>query len=117
MHAHNRRTFPLRERRGGEGAGSGGPDPDAVPEDQTVGVALPTQTYERWVADGNNIKEGMESLGARASPSTCSTPVTTSPKNVSLLILDEPTAIADAAAVMGCQSPCPRAARPRTGWG
>ncbi|MGP5056897.1 multiple monosaccharide ABC transporter substrate-binding protein [Brachybacterium paraconglomeratum] len=48
---------------GGSGAGSGGPDPDAAPEDQTVGVAMPTQTYERWVADGNNIKKGLEDKG------------------------------------------------------
>ena len=48
---------------GGTGAGSGGPDPDAAPEDQTVGVAMPTQTYERWVADGNNIKKGLEDKG------------------------------------------------------
>ena len=48
---------------GGEGAGSGGPDTDAAPSEQTVGVAMPTQTYERWVADGNNIKEGLEGKG------------------------------------------------------
>ncbi|MGP9683715.1 multiple monosaccharide ABC transporter substrate-binding protein [Brachybacterium sp. AOP3-A1-3] len=48
---------------GGEGAGSGGPDTDAAPSDQTVGVAMPTQTYERWVADGNNIKKGLEDKG------------------------------------------------------
>ena len=48
---------------GGEGAGSGGPDTDAAPSEQTVGVAMPTQTYERWVADGNNIKKGLEDKG------------------------------------------------------
>lgn len=73
MHTHNRRNFLLGATAaaaalglaacGGEGAGSGGPDPDAAPEDQTVGVAMPTQTYERWVADGNNIKEGLEGKG------------------------------------------------------
>ena len=70
---HNRRTFMLGATAaaaalglaacGGEGAGSGGPDPDAPPSEQTVGVAMPTQTYERWVADGNNIKEGLEGKG------------------------------------------------------
>ena len=73
MHTHNRRNFLLGATAaaaalglaacGGEGAGSGGPDPDAAPEDQTVGVAMPTQTYERWVADGNHIKEGLEGKG------------------------------------------------------
>lgn len=50
---------------GGEGAGSGG-GPAAggkAPEDLTVGVAMPTQTYERWVADGGNIKKGLEEAG------------------------------------------------------
>lgn len=70
---HNRRSFILGGSAaaaalglaacGGEGAGSGGPDPDAAPEDLTVGVAMPTQTYERWVADGNNIKKGLEDAG------------------------------------------------------
>ena len=70
---HNRRSFILGGTAaaaalglaacGGTGAGSGGPDPDAAPEDQTVGVAMPTQTYERWVADGNNIKKGLEDKG------------------------------------------------------
>ena len=73
MHTHNRRTFMLGATAtaaalglaacGGEGAGSGGPDPEAEPSEQTVGVAMPTQTYERWVADGNNIKEGLEGKG------------------------------------------------------
>ena len=70
---HDRRSFILGGAAaaaalglaacGGEGAGSGGPDPEAAPEDQTVGVAMPTQTYERWVADGNNIKKGLEDKG------------------------------------------------------
>ena len=70
---HNRRMFLLGAAGtaaavtlaacGGEGAGSGGPDPDAEPSDLTVGVVMPTQTYERWVSDGNNIKEGLEEKG------------------------------------------------------
>ncbi|APX33258.1 MULTISPECIES: multiple monosaccharide ABC transporter substrate-binding protein [Brachybacterium] len=70
---HNRRNFLIGTSVaaaalglaacGGEGAGSGGPDPDAAPSDQTVGVAMPTETYERWVADGANIKKGLEDKG------------------------------------------------------
>ncbi|MEE1650622.1 multiple monosaccharide ABC transporter substrate-binding protein [Brachybacterium sp. J144] len=53
---------------GGEGAGStgggaGGGGGEVDPADLTVGVAMPTQTYERWVADGNNIKKGLEDKG------------------------------------------------------
>lgn len=47
----------------GEGAGSDGPDGEAAPEDLTVGVAMPTQTYERWLTDGSTIEEGLEDHG------------------------------------------------------
>ncbi len=44
---------------GTEGSGSeGGADGDI-----TVGVAMPTQTSERWIADGNNVKAGLEAAG------------------------------------------------------
>jgi putative multiple sugar transport system substrate-binding protein len=49
---------------GGEGAGSGSAaGGDAAPEDLTVGVSMPTQTSERWIADGNNVKEQLEAAG------------------------------------------------------
>ena len=47
----------------GEGAGSADPDPDADPSDLTAGVAMPTQTYERWLNDGAAVEEGLEELG------------------------------------------------------
>jgi putative multiple sugar transport system substrate-binding protein len=47
---------------GGEGAGSGsGGGGDA--EDQSIGVSMPTQTSERWIADGNSVKEQLEDEG------------------------------------------------------
>jgi len=49
---------------GGGGAGSSaGDNADAAPEDLTIGVAMPTQTSERWIADGNNVKEQLEGEG------------------------------------------------------
>jgi putative multiple sugar transport system substrate-binding protein len=50
---------------GGEGAGGGGGGgaTDAAPEDLTIGVSMPTQTSERWIADGNNVKEQLEEKG------------------------------------------------------
>ena len=50
---------------GGSGAGGGGAagNEDASPEDLTIGVAMPTQTSERWIADGNNVKEQLEEKG------------------------------------------------------
>jgi putative multiple sugar transport system substrate-binding protein len=44
----------------GAGAGDGGAGDDG---DVTVGVAMPTETYERWIQDGNNVKDGLEELG------------------------------------------------------
>ncbi|WP_338073525.1 multiple monosaccharide ABC transporter substrate-binding protein [Kineococcus siccus] len=50
---------------GGGGAGStdGGSSAPADPADITVGVAMPTQTSERWIADGNAVKAGLEKAG------------------------------------------------------
>ena len=43
---------------GGDDSGSGdGGDAG------TVGVAMPTKSSERWIADGNNIKEQLEAAG------------------------------------------------------
>ena len=44
---------------GGSGATGGSADPSDIP----VGVAMPTQTSERWIADGNAVKEGLEAAG------------------------------------------------------
>ena len=43
------------------GGGSGGGDGDTA--GGTVGVAMPTQQSERWIADGNNVKSQLEDLG------------------------------------------------------
>ena len=50
---------------GGEGAGgSGGAGAGGgEAEDLTIGVSMPTQTSERWIADGNNVKEQLEGEG------------------------------------------------------
>ena len=50
---------------GGEGAGgSGGAGGGgAEAEDLTIGVSMPTQTSERWIADGANVQEQLEAEG------------------------------------------------------
>lgn len=53
---------------GGGGAGTGanggsGSSESAKPSDITVGVSMPTKTSERWIADGNNVKAGLEKAG------------------------------------------------------
>lgn len=58
---------------GGGGAGgdeettpSGNGD-EQVEEGGLIGVAMPTQTSERWIADGNAVKDGLEELGYEVS--------------------------------------------------
>ena len=52
---------------GGSGGGGNETTPAATgtqaPADVRVGVAMPTQTSERWIADGNAVKAGLEKLG------------------------------------------------------
>jgi putative multiple sugar transport system substrate-binding protein len=49
---------------GGEGAGgSGGAGSGASEGDLTIGVSMPTQTSERWIADGDAVKSQLEDAG------------------------------------------------------
>jgi putative multiple sugar transport system substrate-binding protein len=50
---------------GGSGAGSSSDSGTASQDakDVTIGVAMPTQTSERWIADGNNVKKQLEGKG------------------------------------------------------
>ena len=46
----------------GGGAGSGGGD-EGGEAAQNIGVSMPTQTSERWIADGDAVKAGLEAAG------------------------------------------------------
>src|SRR4051794_17019695 len=50
---------------GGEGAGGSNDsgNDNAAPEDLTIGVSMPTQTSERWIADGENVQKQLEDKG------------------------------------------------------
>ncbi|GAB3921170.1 sugar ABC transporter substrate-binding protein [Kribbella albertanoniae] len=48
---------------GGEGAGGATDTASQKPGDLTIGVAMPTQTSERWIADGKAVKEKLEAKG------------------------------------------------------
>jgi putative multiple sugar transport system substrate-binding protein len=48
---------------GGEGAGSNNDTEDAAPEDLSIGVSMPTQTSERWIADGDAVESQLEEQG------------------------------------------------------
>ncbi|MDR2930149.1 MAG: sugar-binding protein [Propionibacteriaceae bacterium] len=49
----------------GAATGSTGATTDAAVDnsDVTIGVAMPTQTSQRWIADGKAVQEGLEALG------------------------------------------------------
>lgn len=49
---------------GGAGASTGGTGGEAgTADDLLVGVSMPTQTSERWIADGSAVQEGLEEAG------------------------------------------------------
>ncbi len=52
---------------GGEGAGTGTgggePSESQAPEETTIGVSMPTQTSERWIADGDAVEKGLTEAG------------------------------------------------------
>jgi putative multiple sugar transport system substrate-binding protein len=48
---------------GGEGAGGAADGGAKAPGDLTIGVSMPTQTSERWIADGKSVKEKLEAKG------------------------------------------------------
>jgi putative multiple sugar transport system substrate-binding protein len=49
---------------GGSGAGGGSGSADSGDSgDVTIGVSMPTQESERWIADGNSVKEQLEDKG------------------------------------------------------
>ncbi|HEY8720409.1 multiple monosaccharide ABC transporter substrate-binding protein [Pengzhenrongella sp.] len=55
-------TFALAACGGG-GAGSAKAGETAGAKGGTIGVAMPTQTSERWIADGKAVKKGLEADG------------------------------------------------------
>lgn len=48
---------------GTETTGAANAPTTAAASDITIGVAMPTQTSQRWIADGNAVKVGLEALG------------------------------------------------------
>ena len=60
-------AFGLAACAGGGAGGEDTPTGSANPADQLIGVAMPTQTSERWIADGKAVKEGLEKAGYQVS--------------------------------------------------
>ncbi|RIV37580.1 multiple monosaccharide ABC transporter substrate-binding protein [Micromonospora radicis] len=70
----------------GDGAGSGGNDSDK-PADLTIGVSMPTQTSERWIADGNSVKEKLEAKGYKVDLQYAGDDIPTQSQQVDQMIL------------------------------
>ncbi|WP_024754470.1 multiple monosaccharide ABC transporter substrate-binding protein [Streptomyces exfoliatus] len=47
----------------GQNAEGGGKDASGGTEGATIGIAMPTQSSERWIADGKNVVENLEAKG------------------------------------------------------
>lgn len=77
----------------GEGAGSDGPDPEADASDLTVGVAMPTQTYERWVADGGNIESQLQDAGYNVELQYADDDIPTQSQQIDQMITQEVDAL------------------------
>ena len=48
---------------GGSGAGGNSDTSSKDAKDLTIGVSMPTQTSERWIADGKAVKSQLEKAG------------------------------------------------------
>ena len=51
----------------GGGAGGGAAPASQAPQELLVGVSMPTQTSERWIADGNAVKQQLEQAGYKVN--------------------------------------------------
>lgn len=80
---------------GGTGAGGGGTTAkptegattSAAPAGDTlVGVAMPTQTSERWIADGKAVKEGLEKAGYKVDLQYANDDIPTQTQQVDAMI-------------------------------
>jgi putative multiple sugar transport system substrate-binding protein len=60
-------AFSLAACAGNGAGGDATPTTSAAAKDQLIGVAMPTQTSERWIADGNAVKAGLEKAGYKVS--------------------------------------------------
>ncbi|WP_164234564.1 multiple monosaccharide ABC transporter substrate-binding protein [Microbacterium hydrocarbonoxydans] len=48
---------------GGAGSAGGGSEGSGEKSDMLIGVSMPTETSERWIADGDAVQEGLEEAG------------------------------------------------------
>jgi putative multiple sugar transport system substrate-binding protein len=74
---------------GGGGAGSdAGSAEDAAPEDLTIGVSMPTQTSERWIADGESVQQQLEEKGYQVDLQFANNDIPTQSQQVDQMITE-----------------------------
>ncbi|RZU33990.1 multiple monosaccharide ABC transporter substrate-binding protein [Blastococcus saxobsidens] len=73
---------------GGEGAGSTSDTSNADPEDLSIGVAMPTETSERWIADGANVESQLEEAGYTVDLQFAGDDIPTQSRQVDQMITD-----------------------------
>ena len=72
---------------GGGGAGSNNDDTaNANPEDLSIGVSMPTQTSERWIADGEAVQSQLEDKGYKVDVQFANDDIPTQSQQVDSMI-------------------------------
>ena len=72
---------------GGGGAGSNNDDTaNANPEDLSIGVSMPTQTSERWIADGEAVQSQLEDKGYKVDLQFANNDIQTQSQQVDSMI-------------------------------
>jgi len=94
-------AFTLAACSGG-GAGSSddstdGGDDGMMEEGGTIGVAMPTQTSERWIADGDAVKTGLEEAGYEVDLQFAGDDIPTQSQQIDNMITNGVTALIIAA--------------------
>ena len=71
---------------GNEGGGDGG---EGAAQDLTVGVAMPNETYERWVQDGNAVKDQLEEAGYEVDLQYAADDIPTQQEQIEQMTMEE----------------------------
>jgi putative multiple sugar transport system substrate-binding protein len=71
---------------GGEGAGSNADTESAAPEDLTIGVSMPTETSERWIADGNAVESQLKDAGYKVDKQFANDDIPTQSQQIDQMI-------------------------------
>jgi putative multiple sugar transport system substrate-binding protein len=73
---------------GGAGSSSDSGGSSQAPKDLTIGVSMPTQTSERWIADGNAVKDQLEKKGYKVELQYANDDIPTQSQQVDQMITE-----------------------------